>query len=83
MGHSAGGVVCRLEKTISVTSLRIGDGTNFSFADGHAEYWKWKDPRTIDLGNQIAGTDPRQPGNPDMLKVQKAVWGELGYTVSF
>jgi len=62
--------------------LRHGDGTNFSFADGHAEYWKWKDPRTTDLGRQAAGTDLRQPGNPDMQRVQKAVWGKLGYTVS-
>ncbi len=26
--------------------VRHGEGTNFSFADGHAEYWKWQDPRT-------------------------------------
>jgi len=43
--------------------VRHGNGTNFSFADGHSEYFKWKDPRT-------------------MHRVQKAVWGELGYTVS-
>ena len=63
--------------------LRHGDGTNVSFADGHTEYWKWRDPRTTDLGRQVAGTDLRQPGNPDMLKVQKAVWGQWGYAVSF
>ena len=30
-------------------TARHGDGTNFSFADGHAEYWKWKDPRTLEV----------------------------------
>ena len=30
-------------------TARHGDGTNFSFADSHSEYWKWKDPRTLDV----------------------------------
>jgi len=30
-------------------TARHGDGTNWSFADGHSEYWKWKDPRTIKI----------------------------------
>ncbi len=30
-------------------TARHGDGTNFGFADGHSEYWKWKDPRTVDV----------------------------------
>jgi len=28
---------------------RHGMGTNFSFADGHAEYKKWKDPHTVKI----------------------------------
>jgi prepilin-type N-terminal cleavage/methylation domain-containing protein/prepilin-type processing-associated H-X9-DG protein len=58
--------------------LRHGRGTNFSMADGHSEYWKWKDPLTVKFGN---GEDvqPTQPGNPDLVKVQKGVWGKLGY----
>lgn len=62
--------------------IRHGDGTNFSFADGHSEYWKWKDPRTISYGMLEVGSGPSQPGNPDLYKVQKAVWGKLGYTPS-
>ncbi len=62
--------------------IRHGDGTNFSFADGHSEYWKWKDPRTISYGMVELGSNPSQPGNPDLHKVQKAVWGKLGYTPS-
>ena len=59
--------------------LRHGNGTNFSFADGHSEYWKWKDPLTIEYGNRES-VDSFQAGNPDLLRVQKGVWGELGYT---
>jgi len=70
-------------------TARHGDGTNFSFADGHSEYWKWKDPRTIEIAKmdynywQNTGRHGNQsfsPGNPDLYNVQKAVWGKLGYT---
>ncbi len=59
--------------------LRHGNGTNLSFADGHSDYWKWKDQLTIELGNGEK-VNSRQPGNPDLVKVQKGVWGDLGYT---
>jgi len=70
-------------------TARHGDGTNFSFADGRSEYWKWKDPRTIEIAKmdysywQNTGRQGNQsfsPGNPDLYNVQKAVWGQLGYT---
>jgi len=60
--------------------VRHGNGTNFSFADGHSEYWKWKDPRTISYGRLEVGSTPNQQGNPDLHRVQKTVWGKLGYT---
>lgn len=72
-------------------TARHGDGTNFSFADGHSEYWKWEDPRTIELAemdydwwqntgrNQDSLVSRLSSGNPDLYRVQKAVWGELGY----
>ena len=71
-------------------TARHGDGTNFSFADGHSEYWKWKDPRTIEIARmdyddwQSTGRHSDDlafsPGNPDLHRVQKAAWGKLGYT---
>jgi len=71
-------------------TVRHGDGTNFSFADGRSEYWKWKDPRTIKIAKmdydywQNTGRNnvslSSSPGNPDLHKVQRAVWGKLGYT---
>ena len=66
-----------------------GDGTNFSFADGHSDYCKWKDPRTVRIARmdytQWQSTDRNgdlsfSPGNQDLYGVQKAVWGKLGYT---
>jgi prepilin-type N-terminal cleavage/methylation domain-containing protein/prepilin-type processing-associated H-X9-DG protein len=59
--------------------LRHGDGTNFSFADGHSEYWKWEDRRTVKLGDPENSVDTLQKGNPDLVRVQKAIWGKLGY----
>jgi len=69
-------------------TARHGDGTNFSFADGHSEYWKWKDPRTLDVANadydiwQSSGrnsSEATQPGNEDLHRVQRGVWSKLGY----
>lgn len=70
-------------------TARHGNGTNFGFADGHSEYWAWKDPRTIELA-RIAGLlseveikDMKwSQGNPDLHRVQRGVWGKLGYTPS-
>jgi len=59
--------------------IRHGVGTNFSFADGHSEYWKWKDPRTLEIGLRAmeikrAIRDPL-PGNEDIRRTQIASWG--------
>ena len=64
--------------------LRHGDGTNFSFVDGHAEYWKWGDPRTIDYSNGEGNVGSRQhdPVNPDLTRFTRAVWGKLGYVAA-
>jgi prepilin-type N-terminal cleavage/methylation domain-containing protein/prepilin-type processing-associated H-X9-DG protein len=72
-------------------TARHGDGTNFSFADGHSEYWKWSDPRTLDVakmdynawqGSGRQGGESTQPGNRDLHRVQRGVFGQLGYTPS-
>jgi prepilin-type N-terminal cleavage/methylation domain-containing protein len=68
-------------------SVRHSSGTCWSFADGHSEYWRWEDPRTVKIGKTKLG-DPVSPGltdphwgkdNPDLHKVQRACWGGLGY----
>ncbi len=72
-------------------TARHGDGTNFSFADGHSEYWKWGDPRTLDVAKYDIddwqdtgryGAESTQPGNEDLHRVQRGVFGKLGYTPS-
>jgi len=70
-------------------TARHGDGTNFAFADGRSEYWKWKDSRTIEIAEMDYdqwqntgrhGNLSNSPGNPDLYRVQRGVWGQLGYT---
>jgi len=72
-------------------TARHGDGTNFGFADGHSEYWKWKDPRTLEVakadydqwqGSLRNGPMATSPGNEDLHAVQRGVWTKLGYTPS-
>jgi len=63
--------------------VRHGDGTNVSFADGHAAYWKWNDTETIEIGKAANPLHQYQPtndvGREDLAKMQKAIWGRLGY----
>ena len=51
------------------------DGTNLSFADGHAEHWMWKDARTVEFGRRSTSVSSWQAGNEDIRRVQAAVWG--------
>ena len=56
--------------------IRHGDGTTFSFVDGHVEYWKWQDPDTIICGLSMkAFCTPLDPGNVDIQKSQMGCWG--------
>jgi len=66
--------------------MRHRKGTTFAFADGHCDWWGWTDQRTIDYGNELwavsesgAGVEKNQPGNVDLMKLQRAAWGRLGY----
>jgi len=70
-------------------TARHGDGTNFGFADGHSEYWKWKDSRTVDVAKADYtvwqnttrnGAESYSYGNEDLHRVQRGVWTKLGYT---
>jgi prepilin-type N-terminal cleavage/methylation domain-containing protein/prepilin-type processing-associated H-X9-DG protein len=61
------------------------EGAIFSFADGHSEYWKWLDERTIAIGEAdrvraraLASRD--QTCNVDLRKLQKATWVDTFYT---
>jgi prepilin-type processing-associated H-X9-DG protein len=59
--------------------IRHGDGTTFSFADGHSEYHKWRDPRTLEFGNRVplvANTGEIQTDNEDIHWSSLVVWGQ-------
>ena len=62
--------------------VRHGAGTNLSFADGHAEYWKWQDQRTLKVSRQEGDWQSLRnlPDNPDIPRLQRGAWGQLGYT---
>jgi prepilin-type N-terminal cleavage/methylation domain-containing protein/prepilin-type processing-associated H-X9-DG protein len=57
--------------------VRHGDGTNYGFADGHSDYHKWEDPRTIAFGKLVPpkAFSEDQPGNPDLHWAARAMWG--------
>lgn len=74
--------------------VRHGDGTNVSYADGHADYWKYRGMKTLETGKLAAvpgrnASDLHQmvPASEDdfqdLYRMQKAVWGALGYSPRF
>ncbi|MBX3747155.1 MAG: prepilin-type N-terminal cleavage/methylation domain-containing protein [Verrucomicrobiae bacterium] len=44
-------------------------GATLSFADGHVEYWKWRDPRT----SRIRTQGESHPGNGDLSRLQAVI----------
>ncbi|MGD0077889.1 MAG: hypothetical protein ABSB91_04585 [Sedimentisphaerales bacterium] len=69
--------------------VRHGNGTTVSYADGHAEYWKWKGQETIDYGKAFDSNPCNPPiflspvtcdGINDLYKIQIGCWGTIGYT---
>jgi len=76
----------------NIPNWRHSDGTTVSFADGHTEYWKWKNKEmTVEVARKSYEAAMRnktisrmidqgdQSGNVDLQRVQKATWGRLGY----
>jgi len=77
------------EKWWDLPSVRHSNMVAVSFADCYSEYWKWKGKETIELGKSAGPTQISQhvepktvEGKEDLQKMQRAVWGELGYTPS-
>lgn len=77
----------------NIPNWRHSEGTTLSFADGHAESWKWKNQKlTVEVAkesfeyalrtNGIARmrNQGNQSQNEDLRRVQRGTWGELGYT---
>ncbi len=68
--------------------IRHGNGTVVGYADSHAEYWKWRDQRTINFGKEAAAlANPNdaaswgrvEEDNADLAGLIRAVWGNVGW----
>jgi prepilin-type N-terminal cleavage/methylation domain-containing protein/prepilin-type processing-associated H-X9-DG protein len=80
LAHMGGWTVyVQEEKWWDPPPIRHGDGTNFSFADGHSDYVKWRDQRTIEFGNRVPPTAQSavQEGNEDIRVAAIGVWGSV------
>jgi prepilin-type N-terminal cleavage/methylation domain-containing protein/prepilin-type processing-associated H-X9-DG protein len=74
----------REELWIDQPPNRHNEGVTMSFADSHAEYWKWQDPRTIEMCRMTWDEfrdnwqleDCRD--NDDLTKLRITAWGNLG-----
>jgi prepilin-type processing-associated H-X9-DG protein len=69
------GAACTLIDRLSITHET---GTNFAFADGHAEYHRWECQSTI---MWASGSGPQSPSDAcfktkDMAWMQHVIWGE-------
>ena len=55
---------------MNLPAMWHNNGCDFSFADGHVEAFKWRDPRTLALKviNSV-----RTPNNPDLKRMQSVV----------
>ncbi len=85
MTPDAFAVYYHLDKWFDDPPVRHGDGTIVAFADGHADYWKWKATETIKEGraredSTSAQWTPKTPeGKEDLQRMQRGCWGRLGY----
>jgi prepilin-type N-terminal cleavage/methylation domain-containing protein/prepilin-type processing-associated H-X9-DG protein len=73
-----------------IPTVRHSDGTNWSYADGHSEYHKWRHKRTKALALKLPPYQNVNPdyasvtdeGNEDLEWIQRGIWGKLGYAPS-
>jgi len=64
----------RIENGHNITA-RHSDGCNMSFADHHCKYWKWKDPRTVELANWEIDPAAASGNNRDLERMVELLEG--------
>ena len=76
----------RNETWFDCPPVRHGDGSTLSFADGHADHWKWKGTDTIKYARDYEDKAPdtswapsTSAGYQDLYNMQRGCWGKLGY----
>ena len=63
---------------LSPHTCKHNNGANMSFADGRAEHWKWKDPRTIKVMKHeidVSNYPEASIDNPDFMRLLPAIRG--------
>lgn len=66
-------------------TTRHGDGTTFSYADGHCDFHKWGGSETVKKGRINVRSFPgiwgpaTEEGIADVQWMQIGIWGKLGY----
>ena len=61
-----------------VPPVRHDKGVTLGYIDGHADFYKWRDERTIEAGenNNPGGI---QADNTDLMMMQRGMFGSIGY----
>jgi prepilin-type N-terminal cleavage/methylation domain-containing protein len=57
-------------------------GANLGFTDGHSDYWRWACQETLAYcksGDMTTPSPDTTRCKKDIIKVQRGVWGQLGY----
>ena len=55
----------------NIMSIWHNESSTLSFADGHAERVRWRDPRTMEYAESRGSIESTQPGNPDLMYMIK------------
>jgi prepilin-type processing-associated H-X9-DG protein len=78
-GITMGGWTCYVteDKWWDLPPVSHNDGATFSFADGHSEYRKWQDQRTVDFAKSGEVFSDPQPNNQDLNWAQIRCWGRV------
>lgn len=61
-----------------VPPIRHNNGITLGYIDGHAEFYKWRDERTIKAG-EAGNSGGTQADNSDLMMMQRGIFGSLGY----
>ena len=79
-GQAGWSIYPQTERFFNPPGIQHSKGTVVSFADGHSEYWKWEDPRTVKFSEEwfegsAANSVAYAKGNPDFMRLLRATWG--------
>ena len=79
-GQAGWSIYPQTERFFNPPGIQHSKGTVVSFADGHSEYWKWEDPRTVMFSEEwfkgsAANSVAYAKDNPDFMRLLRATWG--------